>query len=89
MIISLPFLETIESLIGMTLNFLIGVTGMILITFLFYKISDDYIYLTKNRTANLFDYFTMMFYFCLFFFGLTMLHSHVRLLLKDNNILEK
>ena len=63
MIISLPYFESIESIIGMPLNFLIGVVGIISITYLFYKISDDYTFLIKNRSANLFDYFIMMFYF--------------------------
>ena len=89
MIISLPYFESIESLIGMTLNILIGLAGLFLITYLFYNISDDYIFLTKNRTANLFDYFIMIFYFSFFLIGLMMLHSHVSLLLKDNDILEK
>jgi len=89
MIISLPYFESIESLIGMTLNILIGVAGIILITYLFYKISDDYISLTKYRTANLFDYFIMIFHFSFFLVGLMILHSHVRLLLKDNNILKE
>lgn len=89
MIITLPYFESIESLIGMTLNILIGVVGIILITYLFYGISDNYIFLIKNRTASLFDYFIMIFYFSFFIVGIMILHSHVRLLLKDNNILEK
>jgi len=89
MITALPYFASIESLIGMTLNILIGVVGILLITYLFYKISDSFISLTKNRTSNLFDYFIMIFHFSFFLVGLMLLHSHVRLLLKDNNIIEK
>lgn len=89
MLISLPYFESIESLIGMTLNILIGVAGIFLVTYLFYKISDDYISLTRNRNPNLIDYFIMIFHFSFFLVGLMILHSHVRLLLKDNNILEE
>lgn len=89
MIISLPYFESIESLIGMALNILIGVAGIFLITYLFYEISDNYIFLIKNRTANLFDYFIMIFYFSFFLVGIMILHSPIRLLLKDNNILEE
>lgn len=89
MIISLPYLKSIESFIGMTLNILIGGTGIILIAYLSYKISDDYIFLIKSRPANFFDYFIMIFYFSFYPIGLLMLYSHVRLLLKDNNIIEK
>lgn len=88
MIISLQYFEAIESFIGIPLNILIGIIGIVLITYLFYKISDDYIYLVKNRNANLFDYYVMTFYFCFFPFGLLMLHSHVRSLLKDYNIVQ-
>jgi len=89
MLITLPYFESIESTIGMTLNILIGVAGIFLITYLFYKISDDYILLTKNRNPNLIDYFIMLFHFSFFLVGLMILHSHVRLLLKDNNIIEE
>ncbi len=89
MIITFPLFESIESLIGVTLYLLIGVVVLILSTQLFYKISDDYIFLTKNRTPNLFDYFIMIFHFSFFLVGLMILHSHVRLLLRDNNLIEK
>lgn len=89
MIISLPYFESIESLIGMPLIILIGVIGIISITLLFYKISDDYTFLIKSKNANLFDYFIMIFYFSFFLGGLMILHSHVRQLLKDNNIVDK
>jgi hypothetical protein len=89
MLITLPYFESIESIIGLTLNILIGVAGIFLITYLFYKISDDYISLTKNRNPNLIDYFIMIFHFSFFIVGLMILHSHVRLLLKDNNIIEE
>lgn len=89
MLITLPYFESIESVIGLTLNILIGVAGIFLITYLFYKISDDYITLTKNRNPNLIDYFIMIFHFSFFLLGLMILHSHVRLLLKDNNIIEE
>ncbi len=86
MIVSLPYFESIELKIGMVLNILIRVVGIILVTYLFYKISDTYILLTKNRTANIWDYFIMLFYFCFLPFGLIMLHSHVKILMKDHNI---
>jgi hypothetical protein len=86
MIISLPYFELIDSVIGIPLYILVGVLGIISITYLFYKISDDYIFLLKNRSPNLFDYFLMIFYFSFFLVGLMMLHAHVRLLLRDNNI---
>jgi hypothetical protein len=89
MTISLPHFESIESIIGLTFNILVGVVGIILVAYLFYKISDDYIFLTKNRTANLFDYFIMVFHFSFFLVGLMILHSHVRLLLKENDIIKK
>jgi hypothetical protein len=89
MIISLPYFESIDSLIGMSLIILIGIVGIITITYLFYKISEDYTFLIKNRYANLFDYFIMMLYFSFFLGGLMIMHSHVRLLLIDNNIIKK
>jgi len=88
MLISLPHFEMIESTIGLILNILIGATGIILMTHLFYKISDDYISLTKDRYPNLIDYFIMIFHFSFFLVGLMILHSHVRLLLKDHNIIK-
>lgn len=89
MIISLPYLESIDSLIGMPLNILIGVIGIISYTLLFYKISDDYTFLTKSKNANLVDYFIMTFYFSFFLIGLLILHSQVRQLLKDSNIIDE
>ncbi|WP_088656266.1 hypothetical protein [Geofilum rhodophaeum] len=89
MIITLPYFESIEPIFGVTLNILIGVSGIFLITYLFYKISDDYISLTKNRNPNLIDYFIMLFHFGFFLVGLMILHSHVRLILKDNDILRE
>lgn len=89
MFITLPFFESLESIMGLTLNILIGATGIFLITYLFYKVSDDYISLTKNRNPNLIDYFIMIFHFSFFLGGLMILHSHVRLLLKENNILDE
>lgn len=89
MLISLPYFESIESIIGMTLNILIGVSGIFLMTFLFYRISDTYIMLTKNRNANLIDYFIMVFHLGFVPIGLMILHLHVRLLLKDENLLEE
>ncbi len=89
MLITLPYFESIESKIGLTLNVLIGAAGIFLMTYLFYKISVDYLSLTKNRNPNLIDYFIMLFHFSFFLVGLMILHSHVRLLLKDNNIIEE
>ncbi|MBN1111766.1 MAG: hypothetical protein JXA53_02495 [Bacteroidales bacterium] len=89
MLISLPCFDSTETIIGLTLNILIGVVGIILATYMFYKISDDYILLTKNRYPNLIDYFIMSFHFSFFLVGLMILHSHVRLLLKDNNLLKE
>jgi len=89
MIISLPYFESIETLIGMAVNILIGVFIIILITYLFYEITDNYIYITKNRASNIVDYFIMMFYFSFFIIGLMILHSKIRLILKENNILEE
>ena len=89
MLISLPYFESIESIIGMTLNILIGVSGIFLMTFLFYRISDTYIMLTKNRNANLIDYFIMVFHLGFVPIELMILHLHVRLLLKDENLLEE
>jgi hypothetical protein len=88
MIIALPPLNIIELTIGIYINLLIGIEIIIFFTYLFYSFTDDYIFHFKSRTPNVFDYFIIMFLFCLFPFGLIMLHSNIRSMLKDITIIE-
>lgn len=89
MFISLPYFESVGTIIWLPLNFIIGIVGVVVFIALFYNISDNYIFQMKNRAANLIDYFFMTFYFALFVVGLMILHSEVRTLLIKNNIIEK
>lgn len=57
------------------------------LTFLFFEIvtilSKKFKYYDKKSKPNLWDYFITMCALCFFPFGILMLHSHLRLILKD------
>lgn len=89
MFISLPYFDSVETAVSLPLNIILGIVGILVVIALFYNISDNYIFQTKNRIANFIDYFFMTFYFALFIVGLMILHSEVRTLLIKNNIIEK
>lgn len=63
-----------------------------LIFFYFYmliiiKLTKNYKFYETKEIPRIFDYFATMFLLSLFPFGLLIMHSHLRLLLKDRNII--
>ena len=88
-ILSLPIFNLKDSILIVGINTVFGLVGFFVLIYLFYNITEDYIFHAKNRMPRLVDYFIVLFHFAFFPIGLVLLHSHVRLMMKDKNIIEK
>ncbi|TCO03645.1 hypothetical protein EV194_12023 [Natronoflexus pectinivorans] len=64
--ITLPPFQLNVSLIVKGIAISLGFSGLFSLIYLFYSITDDYIYRVKNRAPNLFNYFIVLFHFGFF-----------------------
>jgi len=87
-ILSSTRLNSLDSNIIVVANIILGLLGFFVLVYLLYTITEDYIFHAKGRIPGLFDYFIMLFHFGFFPIGLIILHSHVRLMLKDKKLIE-
>lgn len=87
-ILSLTHFNSLDSNLIVVVNIILGLLGFFVLVYLLYLITEDYIFHVKGRMPRLFDYFIMLFHFGFFPVGLIILHSHVRLMLKDKNLIE-
>lgn len=73
------------------LFFILCMVMSTILTFLFFEIvtvlTKKFKFYDKRAKPNLWDYFNTMFSLSFFPFGFLMLHSHLRLILKDQRIL--
>ena len=85
---SLPFTYSTDSRFVVGLNIILGLIGFFALIYLLYNITEDYIYHAKDRMPRLIDYFIVLFHFAFFPIGLILMHSHVRIMLKDKGMLK-
>jgi len=86
--IALPPLKTTEGLFVNGMNIALGLLGLFSLIYLVHNITEDYVFHVKGRVPNIFDYFIVLFHLGFYPIGLLMLHSHVRLLMRDENIID-
>lgn len=76
-----------------TIPLLINILIAPILTYSFFEIvvtlTKKFRYYDKKSQPNLWDYFVILFTLSFYPFGLLMMHSHLRLILRDHRIIEK